>query len=244
MRLCLTLIFILFSFRLLEAASLDKAEEMILGGNMLEAESICNRCLESPSCLQKDKAFYLLAEAQMEAKEYLPAREALRSLYKYYPNSPLRELAVIKIGDSHFLETNYDLAEKVYKFFLKRFPASGYKNMVYLRLAYAEEKLGKWDKKKYYMGLLKKAGRNTLEYPQINTLERRGFKFYIQIGAFLKKSNAARIADRLRADGFRPQIVHENSLYKVRVGSFSQRGEVEALAKNLAEKGYPFRIFP
>ena len=172
------------------AFDVSKAQEYILKGEYLSAQAVCNKCLETKACPAKDEALYFLGEAYFSAGEYAIAREQFALLRKEYPHSFYSAKSLIRIGDSYFLEAEYKKAYDIYQDFLRVHSSCGMKNSLYLRLAYTCEKLGMWDKKKHYMELLKKSGPDSLEYPYVDILRKRGFVFYIQIGAFTSKKNA------------------------------------------------------
>lgn len=66
----------------------------------------------------------------------------------------------------------------------------------------------------------------------------------MQVGAFLKRENAAARVEELRTAGFEAYINQSSGLFKVQVGSFGERGNAEALAQQLRDKGYEVLILP
>lgn len=76
------------------------------------------------------------------------------------------------------------------------------------------------------------------------TVEKRGALrslpvWRVQVGAFANPENAERLAARMRAQGLVAVVDVVDDLHKVRVGAFRTRGEAEAQARALAEKGLP-----
>lgn len=65
-----------------------------------------------------------------------------------------------------------------------------------------------------------------------------GTLYRVQVGAFKLKSNATKMANKLKADGYDTLIVQANGLYKVQTGAFSVKANAENLAKKLRAAGY------
>lgn len=63
-------------------------------------------------------------------------------------------------------------------------------------------------------------------------------RYRVQVGAFGDKSNADRMADKLKADGFATYMVKFDNLYKVQTGAFAVKSNADALANTLKAKGY------
>ena len=72
--------------------------------------------------------------------------------------------------------------------------------------------------------------------------------YSVQLGSFTKWSNAKRLYDELRANGFEANIhtaiVGDARFYRVRVGQYNTPGEAEEMARKLRNKGYTVRIYP
>ena len=79
-------------------------------------------------------------------------------------------------------------------------------------------------------------------------LEKRGFHFLVQVGAFSDQANAQDLAARLKKDGFSCYVIKEKEsgkvFSKVRIGKFQKRADAESKLEALIRKGYPARIFP
>lgn len=63
-------------------------------------------------------------------------------------------------------------------------------------------------------------------------------RYRVQVGAFGDKSNADKMAAKLKADGFATYMVKFDGLYKVQTGAFAVKSNADALANTLKAKGY------
>ncbi len=227
-----------------ETAQIEKA---IMMEDYSQAVYLANRYLnDSPK--EKDKILFLLGEAYIGSGNLVDARETFRDIYKKFPDSVYAEKAVLKIADSYYLESNYLQAKKVYLYFLKNYPAAKFSSYAYLNLAYCDEKLGDWDSKKKDMRILKGKYSSSIEAGKIEELDKRGYSFVIQVGAFLDKKNSRELFRNLKKKGFDPYVVEDKEngsrFFKVRVGRFDKREDAEAKREALLDKGFPARIFP
>jgi len=197
----------------------------------------------------KDEILLLLGEAYVGTSNLVKARETYRTLYKQCPNSTFARKAVLRIADSYYLGSDYGQAVKIYNYFLEEYGGvANFLPYVYLKLAYCHEKLGNWDYKRKYMALIKENYPDSLEATKLEELEKRGFHFVVQIGAFVDKDNAYKLIRDLKKKGFSPYLVLEKEngkrFFKVRAGKFTRRVAAESKLEALLEKGYPARIFP
>ncbi|MBN2121280.1 MAG: SPOR domain-containing protein [Candidatus Omnitrophica bacterium] len=196
----------------------------------------------------KDEVLFLLAEAYIGTSNLAKARETLRSLYKDFPGSPYAKKSVLRIADSYYLESNYQQARNIYNYFIEKYNDPVFLSSVYLKLAYCEEKLGNWELKKSYMKAIEEKFSASVEASKLEELNKRGFHFVVQVGAFIDKDNAGDLIKNLKKDGFSSYLVGEKEdgklFYKVRIGKFIKRKEAEAELESLIAKGYPARIFP
>ena len=242
------LIFIVFLSIGVECfAETARIEKAIMMKDYSQAVYLANRYLDD-SPREKNKILFLLGEAYIYSGNLVEARETLRDLYEKFPNSVYAEKAVLKIADSYYLESNYLQAKKVYLYFLKNYPATKFSSYAYLNLAYCDEKLGDWDSKKKDMRILKGKYSSSIEASKLEELDRRGYSFVIQVGAFLDKKNSRELFRNLKKKGFTSYVIEDKEngsrFYKVRVGKFDKRADAEAKREALLDKGFPARIFP
>lgn len=228
-------------------AETKSIEQALISKNYNQAIRLAEKYLNSNTS-DKSKILFLLAEAYIGNANLVKAREALRSLYKQFPDSMYAKKAILRIADSYYLEYNYAQARKIYKRFLEKYNEDEFLPYAYLKLIYCEEKLGHWDAKRYYMKVLKDNYSKSIEATKLDELERRGFHFVIQVGAFVDKKNALKLVRALQKDGESPDLVVEKQngkrFYKVRIGEFEGRNNAESKLEDLLAKGYPARIFP
>jgi hypothetical protein len=149
--------------------------------------------------------------------------------------------------DAYFMEDNLDKAANLYLSILRKYPDFSYKPLVYLRLAQVAAKKGNWSQKNKYLELIKTDFRDSLEYELAKRLAQRGDYFTVQVGAFSKKSNALQLVRKLKPR-YSAYIVEETGqdlvLYKVRVGKFKRKSEVQVVYDRLLKDGYSARIYP
>lgn len=62
--------------------------------------------------------------------------------------------------------------------------------------------------------------------------------YKVQVGAFSTKSNAEKLAKKLKAKGYETVIVYVGKLYKVQLGAFSSKANAETLAEKLKRDGF------
>ena len=65
----------------------------------------------------------------------------------------------------------------------------------------------------------------------------KGKLYKVQTGAFSKKSNAVKLVNNLKKDGFDAFIV-QTKYYKVQTGAFSKKSNANSMVKKLKKKGY------
>ncbi len=221
--------------------SLSDAQQDYLYGNYEEAIQ------KAQSLRQDDEALYFLGLVYIKIADYPQAQDYLNKLIKRCPSSRLHGPAMVKLADTYFLQADYPPAKELYLETIKRYPDLDNVPTVYLRLAQIASRQGDWDKKDEYLKVLKTKHPQSAEMQFVSVLEGYGDFFTIQVGAFSEKKNALVLKDELDKD-FSAYMVEETNgnytIYKVRVGKFKDRYDVEKIAKQLLDKGYPARIYP
>jgi DedD protein len=70
--------------------------------------------------------------------------------------------------------------------------------------------------------------------------------WFVQLGSFAEQANARRLADRIGELGFKAEVSRYTAgstvLHRVRVGPRATRVAAEALASDLARRGYPGQV--
>ena len=73
---------------------------------------------------------------------------------------------------------------------------------------------------------------------QSNSISTKDKLYRVQVGAFSIKSNADKLANELKSNGYSTYVIKVGNLYKVQVGAFSIRTNATKLANELKSKGY------
>lgn len=221
--------------------SLEDAQKEYLYGNYHEA--IRKAHLLKPT----DKTSYFLGLAYIKVGDYSKAQIYLNKLIKRYPASRFSSQGMVKLADSYFLQGDYKEARKLYSEITRKYSGLNSLPTVYLRLAQIASRQGDWAGKKQYLRLIKDRYPQSSEMKFVKTLENYGDFFTIQVGAFSERKNAFALKDDLDKD-YSAYIVEETNgnypIYKVRVGKYKNRYDVEKVASQLQNKGYPARIYP
>ena len=154
---------------------------------------------------------------------------------------------MLKLADTYFLQGDYKEAKKLYIEITRKYPALNKITAVYLRLAQIASRQGDWAGKRQYLELIQGRYPQSSEMKFVKILEDYGDFFTIQVGAFSEKKNALALSEELNKD-YTTYIVTDTKgnypIYKVRVGKYKNRYDVEKVASQLLNKGYPTRIFP
>ncbi|MFC1514978.1 SPOR domain-containing protein [Candidatus Omnitrophota bacterium] len=243
----IALFLLLLSWTTLVFADTRAMEKGLAAKDFARVIQIAEKYLDQNSP-DKERILYFLAEAYVGTSNLPKARETLRSLYKQFPNSLYAKKATMRIADTYYLESNYAQAKRLYSYYLEQYSDDVYLPTAYLKLAYCEEKLGNWKGKRYYMDVIAEKFPKSIEAEALDELERRGFHFVVQVGAFRDQKNARDLGAKLKNDGFSAYVAEAsedgNLFYKVRIGMFAKRSSAESELEALIKKGYPARIFP
>ncbi len=227
------------------ASSMRDAQQAYLVGNYSEVISICSHF--QGEYTNRDEALYLTALSYMKMGIYEKARSYFRSLLRNFKGSPFYESALVKLVDTYFLDNDIEYAEKLYKSILRKYPSISYKPLIYLRLAQISAKQGRWNDERKYINLIKTKYPHSVEQKLAERIEKRGYFFTVQVGAFSRYENALHFMKELKMR-YRPYIVEEKdgdlTFYKVRVGKYKERQEAEIVFNRLRQEGYPARIYP
>jgi len=120
MKRCLSplIVFLLVGAFSVSAETLSDAQNAYLSGYYEEALRTAQSLPESEDSL------YFSGLVCIKTSEYLQARIYFNRLLAKFPQSKNRERALVKIGDTFFLEENYGEAGKVYASLERKFSAS------------------------------------------------------------------------------------------------------------------------
>jgi outer membrane protein assembly factor BamD (BamD/ComL family) len=222
-------------------ASLSDAQMDYLFGNYEEALQ------KAETVKTTDESLYFLGLTYIKTGEYQQGRNYLQKLCQYYPDSRLCSQATLKIADAYFLEKDYDTALEYYHKLQQDYPSFESMPTILLRLAQIASRNGQWDEKNKYLKTIKEKFPQSSESKYASMLEAYGDFFTVQVGAFSEKKNAIALHNGL-SQKYKPYVVEDKeagiALYKVRVGKYKQRYDVEKVAQELLDQGYPARIYP
>ncbi len=223
------------------ALSLSDAQQDYLFGNYESA-------IEKAQGLQQsDEVLYFLGLVNLKTGEYERARSSFNKLLASFPGSALRLPAKAKLADVYFMEKNYDAAWKIYQEIESKSSTFDGMPHVLLRLAQIASRKGLWQEKNAYLSRIKQAFPQSPEMRFVEALEGYGDFFTIQVGAFSDRKNALALQNEL-SKNYKAYITEEANgsytLYKVKVGRFKDRHEVEQINQKLQSEGYPARIYP
>jgi tetratricopeptide (TPR) repeat protein len=171
----------------------------------------------------------------------------LRQLIRAFPNSYLCPQGKVKLADTYFLQRDYDNAIELYRAIMKEYPSLSNMPLVLLRMAQISSRRGDWGAKKKYLSSIKAKYPQSSEMKFVKILESYGDFFTIQVGAFTSEVNALALVDNLKKKYDAYVVADTNggySIHKVRVGHFKERYEVEKVASELSDQGYPACIYP
>ena len=231
------------------ALDLEKARVDFLKGDYPEAIKECENILAYKGYSKDlDELYYILGLSYMKQENYLRASDIFEIIINEFKDSSFKDDAMLGLGDTYLLRGDYTAAETQYKTFLNTQPQTKLKPVVYYRLAQVSMKQGSQKDAQGYMDKIKKEyplsfeSRIQLTVPQDNPV------FLIQVGAFSKNANADNLCQILVKKGYKAYIEDVSTgsahTYKVRVGKLASRFEAEQLQRQLANDGYPTKIFP
>ncbi|MDD4294740.1 MAG: SPOR domain-containing protein [Candidatus Omnitrophica bacterium] len=222
--------------------ALDSAYEEYLAGSYDEARDIASRMPDS-----KEK-LYFMGLVNIKLGNYSVAREHLRRYLQRYPESEDYETALIKLGDTYFLEGDLQRADNIFREIEEKYPNVDRLPVVYLRLAQISAKEGRWADKRAYLRIIDSDFRDAPEIEFADILKEQGDYFTVQVGAFGSKDNAYALDNELKKLGYSSYVdvtyKKDYTLYKVKVGKFYGRLDAESVYDKLIRQGYSAKIYP
>jgi tetratricopeptide (TPR) repeat protein len=171
------------------------------------------------------------------------------------------DVILMSLGNCYLGMDDYERAAASYRTLIKSMPDSHRVVSAYLLLAKSLQNLGKsGEAKESYQKVIKDYPRsieahqarehlNSFPLTQSSRVEAQpampeatqtASYFSIQVGAVSQRSNAEKLASRLRKNGYPVSIILPSpggsSLYKVRIGNFRTRDAALEMAQQLGEK--------
>lgn len=229
------------------AADIESLEVYILKENYSQAISAGEEMLGYVSAGETARVKYLLGIAYLKTGQYQDSRNYLQDALSGTGEDKLRQEIELAICDSYYLENNFDLADIYYNQFLINHRRSDFEYVVKFKMALTALKLGRWQEaKKLCEEVARSSSLNSQDAEEI--LQENQFYFTVQVGSFQNQDNAYSFCDELKQDGY-DAFIEKNEhnhlvFYRVRIGKFGTRTEVEQLADNLKAKSLPVRIYP
>lgn len=197
----------------------------------------------------KQELQYWAGVAAIYQGHHAQAETIFQELVVSVGNSVLGEKAQLSLIDSMYFLGQYDRALTQAEDFIRRYPSSELLSMASFRKARILLKLGQWD-----------AGREELQKitvgfphsPDIYVAEElleNPSCFSIQVGSFQDQEKAQEMMSRLHQHGHEPYLITKKDragriFYRVRLGKLPSLRDAQQLESQLAEQGYPTRIYP
>jgi tetratricopeptide (TPR) repeat protein len=226
----------------IEAAVMDKDYEGArnLASNLLKETSDSN---------QRISAQYYLGLSNMRLGKNVDARSAFEIVMQATADQELYDKAALGLIEALYAPGFYKDALKEGEKLLRKSPNSSSKSLIYLKIARANLKLTRWQKAKEYLLRITTEFPQSFEAPIAKGLLEEKEYFAVQVGSFLDRDKALRLAEELKAAGQYAYIIEmvspeEKTFYRVRVGQMSSLGDAQALQSELVKSGYPTLIYP
>ncbi|MBU1726715.1 MAG: SPOR domain-containing protein [Candidatus Omnitrophica bacterium] len=171
--------------------------------------------------------YYLVGLSYMKEGDLSRARGIFEVILHDAKDSKLKEEAKISLGDSYLAVKELDKAQDIYREILKSDPDSKYKDLIAGRLSGASVKL-----------------KDSSVAPESSSTS----YYSVQVGAFNNADNAETLLQKLRAKDYSAYIdnsvLEGKTVYRVRVGRFSQRNDALSLESKLSREGFSTKICP
>lgn len=198
---------------------------------------------------QREPAYYYKGLALMKEERFGESRESFRQLVQFSPRSVLADESLMGIGDSYFIEQDWENARIAYQNLIRSYANSTLLAQVYYKLGRTYEKQGEWSHARRYFSQLVNDYPSSFEAGLVKKLiEEDKFFFTVQVGSFATYSNARRLRDQLTSQGYSAYITESvrrsQVFYRVRIGRMDKRSAAEELARHLRKAGFPTKIYP
>lgn len=229
------------------ASDIDILQKFIIRKDYAGAVEFGKTAVHNKSDNKPALAYYY-GEALFYNGNHSDAIDIYNTVVTRFPDSDYAQRALLRVGDVYYVKQEYERALKAYDLFAYRFKDHRFVPYVYLKQIYCSEKLGLWEEKKKYISLLKADYPQSVEASLIPELEKRGYFYIVQLGAFGSRENAMKLYARLQEDRIKSVIIEDGvegmALYKVIAGKFKDRNNADSMVYSLSDKGYPAKRFP
>ncbi len=233
-----------------QASSLADVEAAVMNKDYAGGRDMASSLLKQTAD-QKTRvnAEYYLGLCQLRLGKYAEARKTFLIAMSMALNLELYEKASLGLIEGLYMEGFYSDALKEGKKLLSRYPNSGSKSLIYLKIARINLKLMKWEEAKSFLNKIIKEFPQSFEAPIAKGLLEEKEFFAVQVGAFLDKDKAMHLVDDLKAKAQYAYIVETISpdgkkFYRVRVGQMTALDQAQTVQSQLSHQGYPSLIYP
>lgn len=196
-----------------------------------------------------DEALYLRGVSAMKLRDWELARAALTRLVEEHPTSRWAPHGWLALGDSWAGSGHPERALEVYERVLREGRAGHLTPQALFRLGKVQRELGLWAEARASLEQAARAAPDSVDALQAKELlSGDDFFFTVQVGSFITRANALRLAQELQRRGYPAEVseavMQGKRFHRVRIGRFAKRAEAQAQAQRLGEDGFPSRIFP
>jgi len=186
-----------------------------------------------PNSEYTDNALLKLAQYYYAVGSYIAAREYLDNLIDQFPNSPAVPLAKYSAARCLLAMGYYDSAEKELKEFIKKFPNSPYKIM-------AQQELNLPREQDQGESVAKETAADKNKFDKLIQFSQGQGHYTLQIGAFGKRDNAAKLKESFSQKGYDVEIttkyLSDQLLYLVWIGEFETEEQARRFGADLKNR--------
>jgi Tfp pilus assembly protein PilF len=229
------------------AANLDALKSDFLQGNyrrvILEAQA------GRFSIQGADELNYLLGLSYLKQDKFDQAQDCFRGILNN-PISKFKEQAAVALADVYLVKGQFQDAEVIYNKLLQDNPGTSLKAGILYRLSQSGYRKGNAQQFNEYLLRLKRDFPLSLELRSARGLPRstpslneKG-EFSVQVGFFVKSSNAVNFKDKLMAMGYPAYVEGSSEGYRVKVGRFKAQAEALDTESKLTREGFSTKLCP
>lgn len=198
---------------------------------------------------ETDSLLYLQGVSALKLRDFDLARSSLGRLLEDHPQSTWAGQAWLALGDSWEASGNDPQALDGYGRVLRESAAEDLHPQAALRLGKVQRRMGVWQGAKETLESVAARWPETPEGAQAREFLAGGdFYFTVQVGAFVSRSNALKLAAELKRRGYDAEVgetaMQGRIFHRVRVGRFLTKQEAEEMARRLQGDGFPGKVFP
>ena len=231
-------------------ASIKDVESAIIQKDYALAKQSALQLLEQDGAQEQGQELrYYVGLCDLQMGEYDQAKKIFSALISDRKNIPLRDKAFLGLFDVYYIDGQYKKALKTISRLHHLSPDSEFLSLIYLKFARANLKLANWHKAREYLVKIVAEYPDSLEAHAAKQLLNEEQYFAVQVGAFLDRARAEKLALELQQGGEYAYIVEttdqENrKFYRVRVGQLVLLDKAQKLETKLSQQGYPTLIYP